>query len=95
MTTDSERSCIIHIKNVHNHEADERQKLRINAKRKATEDPTARPSNIIRKELTSIDENFIHQDDLKNVSKAIYRERRKRQQHCLTHGKTFTLLFQT
>jgi hypothetical protein len=28
--------------------------------------------------LTSINENFLHQDDLKNVSKAIYRERRKR-----------------
>ena len=95
MTTDAERSYIIHIKNFHNHEADERQKLRINAKRKPTEDPTARPSKIIRKELTSIDENFIHQDDLKNVSKAIYRERRKRHQHCLSHGKTFTLLFQT
>jgi hypothetical protein len=81
MTTDAETSCIIHIKSVHNHEADdrklERQELRINAKRKATEDPTARPSNIIRKELTSIDENFLHQDDLKNVSKAIYRERWK------------------
>ena len=48
MTTDAERSCIIHIKNVHNHEADERLKLRKNAKRKATEDPTARPSKIIR-----------------------------------------------
>jgi len=81
MTTDAETSCIIHMKNVHNHEADdrklERQELRMNAKRKATEDPTARPSKIIRKELTSIDENFLHQDDLKNVSKAIYRERRK------------------
>jgi len=38
MTTDAETSCIIHIKSVHNHEADdrklERQELRINAKRK-------------------------------------------------------------
>ena len=82
MTADAETSCIIHIKNDHNHEGDdrklERQELRINAKRKTREDPTARPSKIIRKELTSIDENFLHQDDLKNVSKAIYRERRKR-----------------
>jgi hypothetical protein len=73
---------IIHTKNVHNHEADdrklERQELRINAKRKATKDPTARPSKLINKELTSIDENFLHQEDLKNVSKTIYRERRKR-----------------
>jgi predicted ATP-dependent endonuclease of OLD family len=73
---------IIHTKNVHNHEADdrklERQELRINAQRKATKDPTARPSKIINKELTSIDENFLHQEDLKNVSKTIYRERRKR-----------------
>ena len=54
MTTDAETSCIIHIKSVHNHEADDRklecQELRINAKRKAIEDPTARPSKIIRKE---------------------------------------------
>ena len=27
--------------------------------------------------MTSIDENFLHQDDLKNGSKATYRERRK------------------
>ena len=72
---------IIHTKNVHYYEADdrklERQELRINAKRKATKDPTARPSKLINKELTSIDENFLHQD-LKNVSNVIYRERRKR-----------------
>jgi hypothetical protein len=52
----AETSCIIHIKNDHSYEAVERklerQELRINAKRKATEDPTARPSKIIRKELT-------------------------------------------
>ena len=82
MTPDAETSCIIHIKSDHNHEGDddklERQELRINVKPKATEDPTARPSKIIRKEFTSIDEHFLHQDDLKNVSKAIYRERRKR-----------------
>ena len=67
----AETSCIIHIKNDHSYEAVERklerQELRINAKRKATEDPTARPSKIIRKELTSIDEFFLHHDDLKKT----------------------------
>ena len=45
MTTDAERSCIIHIKNFHNHEADERQKLRINAKRKAIKVITKLPNS--------------------------------------------------
>ena len=100
MTTDAETSCIIHIKSVHNHEADdrklERQELRINAKRKATEDPTARPSNIIRKELTSIDEFFLHHDDLKKTFLRLFIVNVGRNtQHCPSHGKTFKLLFQT
>jgi len=48
LTTDMENSCIINVKNEHNHEPDERkterQQLRCNAKRKASEDATARPS---------------------------------------------------
>ena len=36
-----------------------------------------RATSAFGKELTSIDEHFLHQDDLKNVSNAIYRERRK------------------
>lgn len=77
-----ENSCIINVKNEHNHESDERkaerQQLRCNAKRKASEDATARPSKIIRKQLQTMSETNLHQDDIKNVSKAIYRERRKR-----------------
>jgi len=51
-------SCIIIVEQSHNHEADEQkmehQQLRVNAKRKATEDPTSRSSKIIKKELTEI-----------------------------------------
>jgi len=81
LTTDMENSCIINVKNEHNHEPDERkaerQQLRCNAKRKASEDATARPSKIIRKQLQTMSETNLHQDDIKNVSKAIYRERRR------------------
>ena len=82
MTTDIKNSCIINVKNEHNHESDERkaerQQLRCNAKWKASQDATARPSKIIRKQLQTMSETNLHQDDIKNVSKAIYRERRKR-----------------
>jgi hypothetical protein len=99
MTADAETSCIIHIKYDHNHEGDdrklERQELGINAKQKATDDPTVRPSKIIKKKLTSIDENVLHQDDLKNFSKVNYRERRKRHPPLPKSREDLTLLFQT
>lgn len=82
LCTDSESSYIVRIKNSHIHEGDdrkmERQELRISAKRKAADEPTSRPSKIIRKELTAMDEKNLHQSDIKSVYKAIYRERRKR-----------------
>ena len=82
LTTDMENSFIINVKNEHNHAPDERkaerQQLRCNAKRKASEDATARPSKIIRKQLQTMSETNLHQDDIQNVSKAIYRECRKR-----------------
>ena len=82
LATDMENSCIINVKNEHNHEPDERkaerQQLRCNAKRKASEDATARPSKIIGKQLQTMSKTNLKQDDIKNVSKAIDRERRKR-----------------
>ena len=69
LATDMENSCIINVKNEHNHEPDER---------KASEDATARPSKIIGKQLQTMSKTNLKQDDIKNVSKAIYRERRKR-----------------
>jgi hypothetical protein len=51
----------------------ERQQLRCNAKRKASEDATARPSKIIGKQLQTMSKTNLKQDDIKNVSKAIDR----------------------
>jgi hypothetical protein len=65
-------NCFLIILDGHNHEPDERkaecQQLRCNAKRKASGDATARPSKIIRKQLQTMSETNLHQDDIKNVS---------------------------
>ena len=65
----------------HNHPSDwkkvETQKLRVQVKRNATFDISARPSKLIRKELLTFSENMLQQQDLKNISLAAYRERRR------------------
>ncbi|CAG2193079.1 unnamed protein product [Mytilus edulis] len=71
-------------KNDHNHQQCddrkiERHQLRVYAKRKAADDLTQRPSKIIRAGLKDVGEDSLHPKDLKSVSKAMYRVRRKSQ----------------
>jgi fructose-1,6-bisphosphatase len=47
-------------------------------KRKANSDVSEQPSKIIRSELQKVEENHLTENDLKSLSMAIYRERRKR-----------------
>ena len=47
------------------------------AKRKASDDISARPSKIIRQELQKLDESNLQTKDLQNVALAVYRERRR------------------
>ena len=48
------------------------------AKRKASDDISARPSKIIRQELQKLDESNLQTKDLKNaVALAVYHERRR------------------
>jgi hypothetical protein len=60
-------------KNEHSHEPDERkaerQQFKCNAKRKASEDATSRPSKSIRKQLQTMSETNLHQDDIKMCQK--------------------------
>ncbi|CAG2206186.1 unnamed protein product [Mytilus edulis] len=82
--TDSGTSNILSQKNDHNHEQCddrkiERHQLRVYAKRKAADDLTQRPSKIIRAGLKDVGEDSLHPKDLKSVSKAMYRVRRKSQ----------------
>jgi hypothetical protein len=66
----------------HIHEADERKlerkQVRLSMKRKANSDVSERPSKIICSELQKVEENNLTENDLKSLSMAIYRERRKR-----------------
>ena len=65
----------------HNHDMNERKieskQLRVMAKRKVSDDISARPSKIIRQELQKLDESNLQTKDLKNVALAVYRERRR------------------
>ena len=65
----------------HNHDMNEREieskQLRVMAKRKASDDISARPSKIIRQELQKLDESNLQTKDFKNVALAVYRERRR------------------
>ena len=71
----------------HNHEEDstrttERQRLRQQCKRKATDDPYERPSKIIMKEISNEHEQSESQlipKDIVSVRMAMYRERRRSQ----------------
>ena len=65
----------------HNHDMNERKieskQLCVMAKRKASDDISARSSKIIRQELQKLDESNLQTKDLKNVALAVYRERRR------------------
>ena len=67
----------------YNHEVNarktERKILRINVKRKAHEDVSARPSKVIRNELFEQgNEENLKAEDIISVRQALYREKRKR-----------------
>jgi hypothetical protein len=47
-------------------------------KRKANSNVSEQPSKIIRSELQKVEENNLTENDLKSLSMAIHRERRKR-----------------
>ena len=65
----------------HNHEQDEkkieRQQLRAQVKRKATDDLTSRPSKIIRNELHKFADQLMGSGDVRSIAQSLYRERRK------------------
>jgi hypothetical protein len=79
--TDAGPSLVIQQKNDHKHDPDdrgnERHVLRVNAKRKAIDDFSARPSKVIRSELQTMNEKSLEPKDLKCVAKAVYIRRRK------------------
>jgi len=79
--TDENGSMIVQQKNTHNHDVNDRENqrhvLRVRAKRKADDDISQRPSKIIRGELKTMTEEHLQTSDLKYVSKAIDRKRRK------------------
>ena len=78
--TDGESKVVM---SEHNHDMNERKieskQLRVMAKRKASDDISARPSKIIRQELQKLDESNLQTKDLKNVALAVYRVRRREQ----------------
>ena len=53
--------------------------LRVFAKRKVIDDLSQRPSKIVRTSIKDVGESVLHPNDLKSVSKAIYRIRRNSQ----------------
>ena len=65
----------------HNHEQDEkkveRQQLRAQVKRKATDYLTSRPSKIIRTELHKFADKLIGSGDVPSIAQSLYRQRRK------------------
>ena len=79
--TDAVPTLVIQQKNDHNHESDDRGNarhvLRVNAKRKAVDDLSARPSKVIRSKLQTMNEKSLEPKDLKCVAKVVYRKRRK------------------
>lgn len=79
--TDSTMTAIVPVQLEHNHGKDERklerQQLRAQVKRKATDDMTSRPSKLIRTELHTFSDNVLESSDLRSVAQSLYRERRK------------------
>ena len=71
--TDAVPTLVIQQMNDHNHESDDRGNarhvLRVNAKRKAVDDLSARPSKVIRSELQTMNEKSLEPKDLKCVEK--------------------------
>ena len=55
----------------------ERQQLRSQVKRKATDDLTSRPSKIIRTELNKFADTLIGSGDVRSIAQSLYRERQK------------------
>ena len=83
LTTMRASKQILSQKNKHSHSLDERKvelrQLRVSAKRKVIDDLSQRPSKIVRTSIKDVGESVLHPNDLKSVSKAIYRVRRKSQ----------------
>jgi hypothetical protein len=79
--TDGESKVVMSATSEHSHDMNERKieskELRVMAKRKASDDISARPYKIIRQELQKLDESNLQTKDLKNVAMAVYRERRR------------------
>ena len=82
--TDGESKVVMSAMSEHNHDMNERKieskqlRDRVMAKRKASDDISARPSKIIRQELQKLDESNLQTKDLKNaVALAVYHERRR------------------
>ena len=73
---DAGPSLVIQQKNDHNHDPDdrgnERRVLRVNAKRKAVDDLSVRPSKVIKSELQTMNEKSLEPKDLKCIAKAVY-----------------------
>ena len=83
ITTDKDGTRVLKTKNQHTCESSQSDRktethvLRIRSRKKSG-DITKRPSQIIRTELQTMDEQTLQSADLKNVAKAVYRERRKK-----------------
>jgi hypothetical protein len=82
LRTDGESKLEISANTEHNHDTDarkvERQQIRVSVKRKANNDIAERPSKLIRSELQTGEEQHLTDNDLKRLSLAIYKQRRKR-----------------
>ena len=74
---DAACSTVISQKKEHSHPQDERHLIRYRAKKKAAEDTCVRPSKIIRSEIQAVDEEALQPNDLKSISKSVYRVRTK------------------
>ena len=81
LRTDSAMSTMNAINLEHNHEQGEkkveRQQLRSQVKRKATDDLTSPPSKIIRTELHKFADKLLGSGDVRSIAQSLYRERRK------------------
>jgi len=83
ITTDKDGTTVLKTKNQHTCESSQSDRkteahvLRIRSRNKSG-DITKRPSQIIRTELQTMDEQTLQSADLKNLAKAVYRERRKK-----------------
>ena len=81
-TTDGESKVAMSAMSGHNHDMNERKieskQLCVMAKRKASDDISARSSKIIRQELQELGESNLQTKDLKNAfALAVYHERRR------------------